>query len=491
MSVALPENANLEHLKGQAKSLLKSLQSGDPAALARVEGLPSQERYRLADAQLAVAREYGFESWPKLKRHLVAYPERRTELFAHIRAGDRAGVQRLVEHDRYLIHSHDPNAFGATVLNAAVGRDDLGMIDLLLELGADPNAKSDWEPGGFRPVEYGTDSAVMHLLSKGATLTAHAAARMGFTEELRRIIDDDPGCLFERGGDGRFPLHYAKTAEIVNILLDAGAEIDSRDIDHEGTPLQTNITNRAVADRLVERGAKLDVFSAIVLGHDKELERLLDEDPGSLVRRVNEPGNPWIPQAIGRHIYFYAIGPVQPHQVATKQNNESAYRILWERSSPALRLAMAGWRSDAEAAKRCVEENSGLVAGLKPADMLLLNTAAWERNLKAVQIFLELGWDPDVLNDENMTPTACAGFHGFDDVIAAILPYKPDLTIRNVYGGTPLGATMHGSLHGWRRDGNHPRCVELLIEAGSPLPDAARGSEAVKAVLIRHGLPPG
>jgi hypothetical protein len=62
MSRHLPPHPNLEHLKKQAKELLHELQQQrDPAV-------------KLADAQHAIAREYGFASWPKLKAHVEALP---------------------------------------------------------------------------------------------------------------------------------------------------------------------------------------------------------------------------------------------------------------------------------------------------------------------------------------------------------------------------------------------------------------------------------
>ena len=59
MSRNLPDRPNLEYLKKEAKALLDQLQQSNPAA-------------QLADAQHALAREYGFASWPKLKAHLDA-----------------------------------------------------------------------------------------------------------------------------------------------------------------------------------------------------------------------------------------------------------------------------------------------------------------------------------------------------------------------------------------------------------------------------------
>src|SRR5262245_33477474 len=57
MSRDLPARPNLDHLKKQAKELLPSLKQHDAGA-------------HLTDAQHAIAREYGFSSWPRLKAHV-------------------------------------------------------------------------------------------------------------------------------------------------------------------------------------------------------------------------------------------------------------------------------------------------------------------------------------------------------------------------------------------------------------------------------------
>jgi len=484
----LPENANLEHLKGQAKTLLQSLRSGDLPALDRIGDLPARPPYRLADAQLVIAREYGFTSWAQLKRHLIGYTDRRDALFAAIRAGDRDRVLVLLDQYPALVRSRDPHSFGSTVLNEAARRDDQQMIDLLLDHGADIEARSDWSLGSFGPLDFADDRTTTHLLSRGAKLTAHAAARLGWAEELRKIISSDPEVVRERGGDGQYPLHFAKTPEIVDILLDAGADIDARDLDHEGTPLQNRIKNEPVARRLWERGATPDVFSAAVLGEVSVLEHLLDEDPAAISRRTSEPGNPWIPSAPGRHIYLYEIGAVQLHQVASHFEQKAVYELLWERSNPALRLTMAAWRGDRDAALQVVEDNPGLIATLSEDDMQMLPDAAWNRQIDTVKLLLEVGFDVNTVNSEKMGAAHNGAFHGFDDVVEAILAYQPDLTLRNAYGGNPIGTCIYGSMNDWRKDGNHARCVELLLEAGSPLPDRFAGTPEVKAVLEQHGM---
>src|ERR1700744_3419515 len=77
----LPARANLEQYKKQAKDLLKAYRSADVEAIRRVKkshprfhnlSEPGFEitKFALADAQLVIAREHGFESWPKFASHV-------------------------------------------------------------------------------------------------------------------------------------------------------------------------------------------------------------------------------------------------------------------------------------------------------------------------------------------------------------------------------------------------------------------------------------
>src|SRR6476620_9130382 len=80
MKSQLPERANLEQLKKQAKSLLHAARAKDPSALQRFQALPALTRkaipelgamdLALHDAQSVIAREYGFKSWNELREHV-------------------------------------------------------------------------------------------------------------------------------------------------------------------------------------------------------------------------------------------------------------------------------------------------------------------------------------------------------------------------------------------------------------------------------------
>jgi len=74
-ALPLPARPSLEQLRKQAKDLLRQYQAGDDAALSRMSAHPHPKRdaeFALADAQLVIAREYGFASWAKLKHHVEA-----------------------------------------------------------------------------------------------------------------------------------------------------------------------------------------------------------------------------------------------------------------------------------------------------------------------------------------------------------------------------------------------------------------------------------
>ena len=74
MATVLPPKPHLDHLKKQAKDLLKSFQSGDSQICVSVQQyLPrfsrlSPDGFTLHDAQHVLARQYGFDNWPALRQ---------------------------------------------------------------------------------------------------------------------------------------------------------------------------------------------------------------------------------------------------------------------------------------------------------------------------------------------------------------------------------------------------------------------------------------
>jgi len=122
-SISLPENASLEHLKKQAKLVQELVSSGDPGARdlirefhPRFSELTSETApigFKRSDAQLVVARLYGFASWTKLRDHV--------ELVTDFTRPDPADTEPTDDADRFVTlacvsYNSDPDLLSRAVL---------------------------------------------------------------------------------------------------------------------------------------------------------------------------------------------------------------------------------------------------------------------------------------------------------------------------------------------------------------------------------------
>ncbi|HJP91674.1 MAG TPA: hypothetical protein VJ875_06940 [Pyrinomonadaceae bacterium] len=93
----LPNRPSLAQLRKRAKELLQQLGNGDPSAIDRLHKYkPNVSDPILADAQLILAREHGFESWPKLVHHIQAAQPRELEQHSRI-AEDLVAAYNLAD----------------------------------------------------------------------------------------------------------------------------------------------------------------------------------------------------------------------------------------------------------------------------------------------------------------------------------------------------------------------------------------------------------
>ncbi len=183
------------------------------------------------------------------------------------------------------------------------------MLELLLEAGADINARSKWWAGGFGILDTVEPALAAYAIRRGATVTIHAAARLGMIDRLKELIAADPALVHARGGDGQTPLHFASTIEIAEFLLAQGADINARDVDHESTPAQYMVRSRPeIARYLIQRGAKSDVLMAAALGDRALVEKHLQDDPECIRMRVTDEYFPMIGHRNGGTIYQWVLG---------------------------------------------------------------------------------------------------------------------------------------------------------------------------------------
>jgi len=327
----LPEDPNLQHLKYQARDLLKEHAAHNPAAAQRIREFHPRwakvsdadifrAKLTLSDAQLAIAREYGYPSWTRLKRR-VEEPKLsdRSELPHHQRiedaffrravelldAGDVEGLrthlkehpglttQRVVFEGGNYFHNPALLEFIAEnpVRHGTLPKNILEIAKVILEAGVDQASRNQTlmlvatgsvprECGVQIPLidmlcDYGADpdsaaetaavlfelQAVPALLARGARVTLSLAAALGRMEEFRRLLAD--------AGPEQRHLALAVAAqyghtEIVRELLDAGEDpnrFNSVGGHSHSTPLHQAAGNGHLetVKLLVERGAKLDV----------------------------------------------------------------------------------------------------------------------------------------------------------------------------------------------------------------------------------------
>ena len=398
---------------------------------------------------------------------------------------ERAG-ELLEQHGDVRARINEPRFdFDAPAIHQA--KKNLPLVDVLLAHGADINARSTWWAGGFGILE--SDLILEQarpLIARGARLTPWAAAGLGLHDELRSIIRADPNAVSARGGDGKTALHCAADPAIVEILLDNGAELEARDVDHGSTALQYLIGDETMARLLVARGAKVDIFAAARLGDASLVEQCLLDDPRCAEVRVNAP--PFT--APGGHIYGWTLGfDLAPADVARKFGHAELAELIVSRLSPKARLIDALWCGDRARTKLELDSDPSLIKGLESREQALLAAAAWWYRPDSVHLMLEVGFDPHQTGAHRSTPLDRASFHGYADIVEMLLTLDPDppLAQRNEFGGTPLGACIHGSLHGWNtgHPQDHARTLTLLLEAGS-LFDPARlptGNDQLDAVL--------
>jgi ankyrin repeat protein len=497
MPKELPASPSLEHLKKQAKTLLRDVAAKKPAAVRKFSALKLKAAPKLSDAQQLVAHEYGFESWTKLKEHVDAETATMNEAVGltrkALRDDDAAEFRRVVKRfPAFKARINEPAGdFGSPLINHVKSR---AMLDAFLEAGADINARSKWEPGSFGLLDSASPEVAAHAIERGAIVTVHAAARLGMLKELKELIAADPQLVHARGGDGQMPLHFASTIELAGYLLDHGADIDARDLDHESTAAQWMLRERPeVARYLVQRGCKTDILMGAALGDLQLVEKLLAADPECIRMRVSDEYFPLIGMGVGSGgtIYQWQLGwHVSAVQVAKGLGHQAIFDLLMQRSPAEEKLLNACWLHDEPMVTSLLTRNPDLAEKLPPAGRRNVAHAARNNDAIAARLMVTARLPVNVFSQHHASALHWAAFHGNAELAQLLMKHHAAIEdTNNEYKSTPLNWAMYGSVNGWHAEqGDYHGTVSILLKAGAKLPKQLSGTEAVKEVLRKHGV---
>src|SRR5215813_6849500 len=129
----LPSKPNLDKQRKLAKALARDYWRGQPKAIERVRALhpkpPAAENFVLSDAQLVIARGYGFAGWPHLKRKIESLTKSPADLFkAAVEAGDVEQVRQLLQSHSDLVSKINEPMFGFKSPAVHVARTNLELL---------------------------------------------------------------------------------------------------------------------------------------------------------------------------------------------------------------------------------------------------------------------------------------------------------------------------------------------------------------------------
>ena len=274
----LPPDPDLDQLKTQARELLNAFRSDDADAIAAFTAHPraiEPVSARLTDAQLVIARSYGFSSWPVLRREV-----NRCRLRSAIWRGNRAAAAKVLKQDSEIVNdavTHPRWGGRPTPIQLAAERGQADVIRLLLDSGADPESGADTY-GGWKALHlaahWGHMEAAALLRERGAPVDIHAACLLDDVQRVSAILADDPKAADRPGLGGDYPLHVTVSVETADMLLDHGAQLNALDSEGNsplGAALSRGERSRRVAEFLIERGAPADPCQLAARGRTEQL----------------------------------------------------------------------------------------------------------------------------------------------------------------------------------------------------------------------------
>lgn len=478
----------LDALRRQAKTLHKSYESGDRAAIERVAMINPRESGPLkrADFLHVVARENSFASWPEMK------------LAIETRGMDRATKQQRLK--IALFHGQVQVVQRLMWDTPDLADGALGLQIALFDLDAVQRALAEDPSAATRPI--GPRRPILHL-AFSSVLKAwpeREADMLAIAELLvRNGADVNDGFPSAPGSTHHLSALYGAVGHAGNMplarwLLVHGANPN----DNESLYHATELGHRDGLKLLLEHGAEPKGTNALLRAmdfHDLEAVRMLLDagaDPNEFA------GDP-----VGGEAPF--VVPAL-FQAARRQSGADMVDLLINAGAD----PNAQWGGASAYAAACVFGNAALKSRLEAAGQVpalteveqILADCAEGRAIEErwidmdkvpsvfQQVLREVLWQPDRMthvqalvragfpwdkpDNEGLTPVQVAGWQGMPEMVEYFLELGPDLSHVNGYGGNLLSTIIHGSENcPDRSERDYLACLERVLTHGVALPKRA------------------
>jgi len=540
----LPSRPNLEQYRKQAKELARACGLRTPEALTRVQlhhprfarlGPDDMQSVTLTDAQFVIAREHGFESWPKFAAHITTLNLQRSvaslpdPVAAFIRAAcapREAHASGTLE-EAELILAQYPQVRRANIYVAAMLADEAGVRDFLARDTANATAKGG--PDGWDALTHLCFSRYLRVdrsrsdafvNTARALLDAGASANTGWIE----MIDyPNPRPVIESAIYGAAGV--AQHEGLTRLLLERGA-----DPNDEETPYHVAENYDLAVLKVLLDSDRLNSASMTTLllrkgdWHDTEGIRMLLEhgaDPNAMTRW----GYTALHQALHRDNRLVNIELFVDHgadptlknihtgrsgiSMAARRGRGDVLRLLEERGFD---LALTGVealiaacaKADDDAIRAIISADPEFVEQLVAEGGTVLAEFAGNGNSEGVRALLNVGIPPDALYAgdgyfdiaPNSTALHVAAWHAWPDTVKLLIERGSPVNTVDGKGRTPLALAVKACVDSYWKNRRTPESVEALLSAGATIEgiEIPCGYDEVDELLSKaknSGGPPG
>lgn len=488
---------SLDPLRRDAKTLLRGFSAGDAGARSRVASvMPVPETLRHADALHVIAREAGFPSWPVLKDSAARMGYDRAERLQRLK---RALYDGPAERILTLLDADPTLGEGEFALHVA-----LYHRDRVAAMLADTPDLATRQFGPRKPLCHLAFSRMIQArpeLAPDCLAIAHMLVAHGADVNETWDAADDPTAFSALYG----AVGWTGNMTLARWLLQQGANPN----DGESLYHAAELGHTEGLAMLLEHSATPDGTNALL--------RAMDFDNVAAVRLLLQHGAS--PDAYVGRDGDQSTGYTALHHAALRQCGEEMAALLLDHGAATQTVhdgltAYAAARIYGNAALAHAMEARGLDQPLTQTETLLAH-AAEGRDTNGARIDLTsaptavtgligallhgpgaldhitrlvaIGVPFDAPRGDGLPPVHVAGWEGLAEETGYLLSLGLDLTQRNAYGGTLLGAILHGADHcSARAERDHPGCLQHALEAGLTFPRhyiRATARADMKAVL--------